>query len=147
MSAAEVTTLTARQARFVDEFLVDGCGTQAALRAGFAASGAHVEACRQLRNAKVAAAIKTRQEAVSERLGVTQQRVVEMLLESFQVAKQKAEPAAMVAAAREVGRLLGYYAPAQTKVTLDVAAEAEWGRLGALSDQELFGLIASLQSD
>jgi len=27
--------LTARQARFVDEFLVDGNGTQAAVRAGY----------------------------------------------------------------------------------------------------------------
>jgi antitoxin component of RelBE/YafQ-DinJ toxin-antitoxin module len=91
---------------------------------------------------KVAAAIKKRQEAVSERLGVTQQRVVEMLLESFQLAKQQAEPAAMVAAAREVGRLLGHYEPKKVRLAVDVAAEAERGRLGALSDAELFGLIA-----
>lgn len=54
--------LTTRQARFVEEYLVDGNGTQAAIRAGYSASGAYTEASRLLRNAEVARAIKTRQE-------------------------------------------------------------------------------------
>ena len=42
---------------FVREFRVDHNGTQAALRAGYAKSGAHVQASRLIRNDKVAAAI------------------------------------------------------------------------------------------
>ena len=34
--------LTPRQSRFVDEYLVDANGTQAAIRAGYSATGARV---------------------------------------------------------------------------------------------------------
>ncbi len=52
-----VTMLTARQERFVDEYLADLNATQAAIRAGYSARSAHVEGSRLLTNAKVAAAI------------------------------------------------------------------------------------------
>jgi phage terminase small subunit len=49
--------LTAKQQRFVEEYLVDLNATQAAIRAGYAESGASVEGARLLANAKVAAAV------------------------------------------------------------------------------------------
>ena len=49
--------LTAKQARFVSEYLIDLNATQAAIRAGYAKSGAGVEGVRLLANAKVAEAI------------------------------------------------------------------------------------------
>jgi phage terminase small subunit len=55
--------LTDRRRRFVDEYLVDLNGTQAAIRAGYAPKGAHSEAYRLLRNVKVRAAIDERLEA------------------------------------------------------------------------------------
>ena len=133
--------LTTRQTRFIEEYLVDGNGTQAAIRAGYAASGAYTEASRLLRNAEVASAIKTRQEADSARLRLSRERVVTMLLEAFEKAKEQAEPAAMVSAARELGRLMGFYAPARVEATLEVGPAAERQRLEAMSDAELVLLI------
>jgi len=133
--------LTTRQARFIEEYLVDGNGTQAAIRAGYAASGAYTEASRLLRNAEVARAIKTRQEADSARLGLSRERVVTMLLEAFEKAKEQAAPAAMVSAARELGRLMGFYAPARVDATVEAGPAAERQRLAAMTDAELFGLL------
>ena len=109
MNAMVGCSLTTRQARFVEEYLVDGNGTQAAIRAGYSASGAYTEASRLLRNAEVAKAIKTRQEADSERLRVSRERVVTMLLAAYDQARVQAEPAAMVSAGRELAKLFGLY--------------------------------------
>ena len=49
-----MSDLTPKQARFVEEYLVDLNATQAAIRAGYAESGASVEGARLLANAKVA---------------------------------------------------------------------------------------------
>ncbi len=60
-------TLTAKQQRFVEEYLIDLNATQAAIRAGYAESGASVEGARLLANAKVAAAVATLKAERSER--------------------------------------------------------------------------------
>lgn len=46
-------SLTPRQERFCEEYVVDLNGTQAAIRAGYAESGAYTEANRLLKNADV----------------------------------------------------------------------------------------------
>ena len=71
--------LTARQARFVDEYLVDFNATQAAIRAGYTARSAEVTAAKLLRNAKVQAEISRRQKDLQKRTEVTQERVVREL--------------------------------------------------------------------
>lgn len=139
--------LTARQARFVDEYLVDANATQAAIRAGAALSGAHVWASRTLRNPKVSAVLKKRQEADSERLRVSREQVISMLLSSFELAKERGEPAAMVSASRELGRMLGYYEPVKTNVDLSVRLDGHLPRLEAMSDAELEALIARAGAD
>lgn len=68
--------LTGRQWMFVEEYLVDLNGTQAAIRAGYSADTASAGACQLLRNIKIAAAIDR---ALSERPGVTRARIVEEL--------------------------------------------------------------------
>lgn len=55
--AGKPPKLTPKREAFVREYLIDHNGTQAAIRAGFAKSGAAVEATRLLRNAQVQAAV------------------------------------------------------------------------------------------
>ena len=50
--------LTPRQARFVDEYLIDLNATQAAIRAGYSERGAHVPGAELLTNRKVSAAVE-----------------------------------------------------------------------------------------
>ena len=53
-----VERLTARQERFIHEYLLDGCGSRAAIRAGYAANRAEVTASRLLTIGKVAARLE-----------------------------------------------------------------------------------------
>ena len=63
--------LTDKQARFVQEYLVDANATQAALRAGYSPGTANQQGARLLVNVGVAQAIAEAQKARSERTGIT----------------------------------------------------------------------------
>jgi phage terminase small subunit len=69
-------TLPPRQAIFVAEYLVDLNATQAAIRAGYSAKTAEVQASRLLSNVKVAASIAARRADISKKLEITVERVV-----------------------------------------------------------------------
>lgn len=71
--------LTPKQMRFVDEWLIDFNGKQAAIRAGYSAKTAEVTAAKLLRNAKVQAEIARRQKDLQKRTEVSQDRVVKEL--------------------------------------------------------------------
>jgi phage terminase small subunit len=68
--------LTHKQARFVEEYLIDLNGKQAAVRAGYSAKSAEVQASRLLRNTAVQAALGEAMQARSQRTEVTADRVV-----------------------------------------------------------------------
>lgn len=133
--------LTFREARFVQEYLVDACGTQAAIRAGIAPAGAHVWASRALRKAKVSAVLQARQAADATRLSIQREDVLNGLVEAATMAKLQCDPAGMVAAWKQVGHLMGYFSPERIKVDVNVAGSLEMGRLNQLSDAELIKMI------
>lgn len=62
-----MTELTARQQRFVEEYLVDPCGARAAIRAGYSPRGAKKRAWLLLKKPAIAAAIETATAQRSER--------------------------------------------------------------------------------
>ena len=74
---------------------------------------------------------------------MTRKKVMDMLLESYEMAKLMAEPATMVSAAREVGKMCGYYEPKKVEVNINVQQSVAMGRLNALSDADLIKLIES----
>lgn len=78
---ALATELTLKQARFVEEFLVDLNGRQAAIRAGYSPRTAEVQASRLLTNANVDAGVRRAMEARSRRTGITADRVLRELAE------------------------------------------------------------------
>lgn len=67
--------LTIKRAMFVQEFLVDLNGTQAAIRSGYAPASANVESCRLLADDRVVAAIQEAMDARAARIGISQDRV------------------------------------------------------------------------
>jgi hypothetical protein len=101
--------LTPKQERFCREWIVDMNATAAAKRAGYADRAAHVTACRLLRDAKVAARIAELQAATAERLEVSADDVIRMLLESYQDAKAANQHGPAVRAAELLGRRLGMF--------------------------------------
>ncbi len=62
--------LTPKQHRFVEEYLIDLNGTQAAIRAGYAPSGARTEAARLLTNADVQEAVDLAKTDRATRIGI-----------------------------------------------------------------------------
>jgi phage terminase small subunit len=68
--------LTDKQRRFVDEYLIDLNGTQAAIRAGYSAKTANEQASRMLANVSIQQAISEAMAERSKRTGVNQDRIV-----------------------------------------------------------------------
>jgi phage terminase small subunit len=131
---------TPKQSRFIDEFLVDANGAAAAVRAGYAPGSAKVAASRMLsKDNPVRRAIQARQATDSERLGVSRERVISGLLEAVDMAREQSNAQNMITALRELGRLMGFYAPA--KVEVDVRAEAEMAQFERMSDAELLTIV------
>lgn len=136
--------LTAKQQRFVSEYLLDGNGARAAIAAGYGRAGARVRAHRLTRdNVAVQAEIRARQGKDSHRLQVDRQDVLAGLLAAFAMAKEMREPATMVAATRELGRLMGFYSPVRSEVAITAGVGSDdHQRFEAMSDAELMGLLA-----
>lgn len=72
---------------------------------------------------------------------MTKKKVIDMHMEAFEMAKLLSEPSSMVAAAREVGKLCGYYEPVRTTVDVNVNGTVVMERMNKLSDAELLKII------
>ncbi len=68
--------LREKQQRFVEEYLIDLNGTQAAIRTGYSARTANEQASRLLANVSVQQAISERMAERSKRTGVNRDRVI-----------------------------------------------------------------------
>lgn len=71
--------MTPKQERFVEEYLVDLNGTQAAIRAGYSARTANEQAVRILADVSVQKRLTERMQARAERTEITQDRVLKEL--------------------------------------------------------------------
>lgn len=72
---------------------------------------------------------------------MTKKKVMDMHMEAFEMAKLLAEPSSMVAAAREVGRLCGYYEPTKVNINMNVKGNVTMQSMEKMSDAELIRLI------
>lgn len=138
------SALTARQERFVAEYLVDGNGTRAAIAAGYGRAGARIAACRTLKNVYVQEALQARQSADATRLSTQRENVIQGLLEAIQAAKAKRDPAAMISGWREIGRMLGFCAPDTRRVQVlsGSGADEELRRYNRMSNAELEAIVS-----
>jgi hypothetical protein len=66
--------------------------------------------------------------------------VLEMLMEAYDAAKITSEPGNMVAAAREIGKMLGFYEPEQIKLQLTTNQARLKSKFEIMSDEELLQL-------
>lgn len=77
--------LTAKQQRFVAEYLVDLNATQAAVRAGYSAKGAKDQAWQNMQNPEILAAVRVAMEARNKRTQVDADYVLHRLTEIDQM--------------------------------------------------------------
>ena len=108
-------------------FLVTGNGTKAAIEAGFSRVSARATAHRLLTKAALRGAIAVRQGVDAKCVEIERQDVIQGLLEGDAQAKSPANPAAMIAAWREIAKMLGFFAPQEHRVELRGGAEMSCG--------------------
>ncbi len=138
------STLTAKQSKFVAEYLVDGNGTRAAVAAGYGRAGAHASASRTLRIGKVQKALRARQTADATRLSLSREDALQGLLGAIATAREKGDAAAMISGWVAISRMMGYQAPERRQVEVSSAStQAAMARFEAMSDAELVAVIAS----
>jgi phage terminase small subunit len=83
-------TLTPKQRKFVEEYLIDLNGTQAAMRAGYSKRTANEQAARMLAKASVREAVAAAQLERSERTQITADYVLSNLAEIVERTMQRA---------------------------------------------------------
>jgi phage terminase small subunit len=81
-------TITPKQRRFVEEYLIDLNATQAAIRAGYSPKTAEVQGSRLLSNAKVQAAVSEGQNNRAARTQIDADWVLKRLVENVDRAMQ-----------------------------------------------------------
>lgn len=82
-------TLSDKQRRFIDEYLVDSNATGAARRAGYGEKSAASVGCRLLKDPQIAAELKRRQTAISNKLGMDAEFVRKRWRELIETCSQK----------------------------------------------------------
>ncbi len=138
------TSLTPRQARFVQCYTAHLNASLAARESGYSASsGADaVTANRLLRNNKVKTAISTLQRAKAEELELTRQGVINAVLRAIKMAQEQGAPAVMIRGWVQIAKLSGFYEPELVKVSLSADGERMKQKYAAMSDDELLEILA-----
>jgi len=85
------STLTAKQQRFVQEYMVDLNATQAAVRAGYALPSAPMIGCTNLMKPNIATALQSAQAEQGERTRINAEWVQARLVENIERAMQAVE--------------------------------------------------------
>ena len=133
--------LNSKQLRFVDEFCISHSAADAARKAGYSVKTARSIGHELLTKPDVLATIQARQAATALELGVTRQQVLADLLEAIQTARVQCNPGAMIAGAREIGKLLGFYEPETQRVELSVNDRGLAAKYQGMTDEQLTAII------
>jgi hypothetical protein len=111
---------------------------QSAIAAGYSdadKSGAHVE-----RGVSVQQELAAIRKEAAENAGVTKDMVAEGFKDAAEMARVMADPQGMVAAWRELGKLLGFYAPEVKKLEKGINKKELKKALEDLEDEDLIAL-------
>lgn len=133
--------LTAKQSRFVDEYMVDMNGAAAAERCGYSKKTSRAIACELLTKPHIQAALQHRGAALAQELQVTREGVVRGFLAAFEMAKAERQPGVMVSSMAALAKLLGFYAVETKRVELTAGQSLTQAELVTMSDAALLALI------
>lgn len=138
-------SLTARQLAFVDAYSIDGNAARAARAAGYAEGSAKVMACRLTKDNRIAAEIAKRRAANAEKLEISKEQVLAQIVEAINMACEQQNPAVMISGCVQLAKLCGFYEPEVLKVRLSNDVERIQAKFAAMSDEELYEIVASAQ--
>ena len=141
VSTKTVDQLSPSQRAFIKYVAEGDSGTTAAIRAGVKETSARAVASQWRSLPVVREQIAIAQRQYAESVQMTKKRVMEMHQEAFDMAKLMSEPATMVSAAREIGKLCGYYEPKKLEVNLSVDGAVQLEKMNKLTDAQLLEII------
>lgn len=124
--------LSERQASYVEGRLNNKTKKQSAIEAGYAGVNTTVESSED-----VATALREARSGLAVATKTTRQDVLEMFKRAFDLAELAAEPASMVASAREIGKMLGFYEPETIRVQMTVDQARLGEKFRSMSREEL----------
>lgn len=104
-----MATFTPRQTRFIEEYLVDGNATQAAIRAGYSRRSAAAQGHENLRKPEVWAEIERRRTALAARTEITAEWVLQRLAIEATREGEGASHGSRVTALTTLARTLGMF--------------------------------------
>lgn len=132
--------LTAMQKQFV-KFWAEGDSITAAMhRAGYNEQPSY--GYRMAKMPNILAEYDRIKRAYEDAAQMTRKKVMDMHLEAYEMAKLMAEPATMVSAAREIGRMCGYYEPVKQKVEVSVNGQVAVKRIESMDTEDLIKMVA-----
>lgn len=101
--------LTPKQERFVEEYLIDLNATQAAIRAGYSARRAKEIGYQLLHKTTLQETIQKARQKLSERVRITQEKVLKDLETARQLAMETKKLSAAIRASELQGRHIGMF--------------------------------------
>ena len=117
-----MNNLTAKQQKFVDEYMIDLNATQAAIRAGYSKHTAKDIGCENLSKPNISKAISLAQKKTQLETKISKERVLEGLLKEATFDGPGSTHAARINAWTQLGRHLGLYSADNVK-RIDVSRE------------------------
>lgn len=137
--------LTAKQSRFIDEYMVDMNGAAAAVRCGYSKKTSRAIACELLTKPDIQAELQARGAALARDLEITRAGVVRGFLAAFEMAKLNQQPSIMVSSMAAVAKLLGLYVVETKRVELNAVENAANTTYAMMNDAQLLALMAQGQ--
>lgn len=128
--------LTEKQKLFVKAYVEGDSVPNAMQRAGYNEQPSY--GYRMLKMPNVLREISRYQAEYQKASELTKKDVMDMLKESFDMAKLMAEPSSMVSAAREIGKLCGFYEPKKVDINVSMSGHIKFDQM---TDAELFAMI------
>jgi len=84
--------------------------------------------------------LNTLRQDTSDMISVTKPKIVQMFMEAIEDAKLMSDPSTQIKGLREVGLMLGFYAPEERKITYSNDEKAVRQKLSEMSEKELLEL-------
>lgn len=134
-------SLTAKQQRFVDEYLIDGNGARAARSAGYSEKTARQIATENLSKPYIQAAIAEKQQETAVKLELRKEHILLAHMEAISLARSQGQPMTMISGARELGKLMGFYGVEAAELALGKNETSLQARYQSMTDAELMAIV------
>jgi len=141
MAARPRSKLTERQQKLVEAKLAGKNDHQAGKDAGY------VNGCNALKIASVRNEIAAARRWLTDTTQIKRLDVVEGILDSIEMGRMIADPAAVRQGWVEIGKILGHYAPEVKNINLNINQQRLRSKFEALSDEDLLAIAEGATID